>query len=194
MGFRLTRGNLTVGVVLLLGGVALCSCGRRVETYRDVNVVAGEIRSLFQGILPHTSAVQFLTVKGKTYKGVRGAAPFYLPIPQLHSILFATEGPGPGYRTAIHVVDLQTNRYLRFDANTGFGGSIGSGRKPGEKGTDYIEAVDPPRVIIAQRSVLDWKARIVLNVESGTVERHDYWEYDSGGRVTKHYVNGQLMR
>ncbi len=183
---RRTRAFSPIIAFVILGS---CGC-RRVETYRDKNVAAWEIRLPFGLVLPHRDVPRYLEVAGKAYKGVRGLAPYYLSIPQLDSILFVTEAPK--YRAVIHIVNLKTKREVAVETETSFGSSIGSPRRPGEPMTNYIEKVEPPRIVIADRS-LDWKSTMVLNLDAGTVERRETEIYDREGRLTKRYVNSQLV-
>ena len=187
------RATLHVQVILVIGGITLSFLAGGAETYRDKNVTAGEIETPLSAFSVHTSPTKYLIVNGKTYKGIRGLKPYYLDITNLNSILFVTEGAK--YKTTVHVVNLQSKREIEFQGVSGFGSSIGSPSKPGEKFSDYIENVQSNRITIATRS-LDWKNTWVLNLESKQIEREEDFKYDAGGQVTNHsvYVNGEWVK
>ncbi len=167
----------------MLLAIGFCWACRRVETHRDQNVVAGEVRSLVDLYAVHHSPPKYLTVKGKTYVNIRGMAPFYLTIPQLNSILFVTETKSS--EIVLHIVDLASGQEIAIDGVlSGLGHGIGTGRKPGERGTDFIERVEGERLVIVSRS-FDWSETIVVNLKARSVERVDTYDYDSGGRVTR---------
>lgn len=180
--------------ILLVAGVTLCFWGKRVETYRDKNVSAGEITRPINSLAVHVSKPQYLTIQGKTYEGVRGLKPYYLDIPQWNSILFVTEDSK--YKVTFHVVNLKPGNETQIDGGTsGFGWAIGSGRKAGEKGTDYIESVESNKLTIATRS-LNWKATALLDLATKSVEREETFYYGESGQVTNRevYVNGERVK
>ncbi len=180
--------------ILVIGVVTFGFLAGGAETYRDKNVQAGEIESPISAFSVHSSKTQYLIVNGKTYKGIRGLKPYYLDIPKLNSILFVTEGSK--YRVTFHLVNLELKREISIDGGTsGFGSSIGSGTKPGEQFSDYIENVQSNKVTIATRS-LSWKETSLLNLDSKRIERQETFLYDASGKVTNHWasVNGERVK
>lgn len=168
--------------VLLVGGVALFFNGRRVETYRDQRIEAGELRRPLGDLAVHVSKTQYLSINGRTYTKVRGLKPYYLDIPELDSILFVTDSKDK--KVLFHIVNLRTANEISIDGGTsGFGWAIGSGRKRGENGADYIDDVQSNRLTIAKRS-LNWKETWVLNLDSRRVDKHEVYIYDKDGNIT----------
>jgi hypothetical protein len=181
------KAAIIVLAALLAAGAIACFVGKHVETYRDHNVKAGEIHTPLSDFAVHVSEPQYLTINGKTYKGVRGLKPFYLDIPELNSILFVTEAGGE--KVTFHIISLQSKKETAIDGGTsGFGWAIGSGLKSGEKGSDHIESVQSNKITIAKRS-LNWKEITVLNLDAKRVERQEVYNYDQNGNTTNHSVS-----
>ncbi len=188
------RAALLLLAAVAVAGVVWVLHGKRVETYSDSYVRAGEIERPFDYLLVHVSKQQYMVINGKTYAGVRGMKPFYLRIPELKALLFVTEGSE--YGETFHIINLQSKKEIEIDGGTaGFGRDIGSGRKPGEPFSDYIESVASNKVTIATRS-LDWKETWLLNLDSKRIERAETFDYDQSGNVTNHsvYVNGERVK
>jgi hypothetical protein len=183
--FGASQRRRKIGLLLLALSMVSCA-GQQVETYRDKNVVAKEENPPGFPFNVHGSKTTYLIVNGKTYKGVRGTPPYYLDIPQLNSILFVTEERNG--KVTFHLANLQTKKEIAIDGDeSGFGGHIGSKKKPGEIMSDYVEKVEPPRVLIAKRS-LNWTEITTLNVDSKKVERLDTFFYDQNDQITNHLV------
>jgi hypothetical protein len=77
-------------IVVCAAGLSIVLARQKVESFKDKNVVAGEVRNPFKTFFAHLSEDQYLTVGGKTYFHVRGAPPFYLDVTNLESIVFVT--------------------------------------------------------------------------------------------------------
>jgi hypothetical protein len=166
-------------VVVLLRGIGF-------EKYRDNKVVAGEIRRPWDVFAAHISRPQYLTVAGKTYRGIRGLAPYYLDVPGTNSILFVTQATGD--HITFHLLNLNTKEEVQIDGGTcGFGWGIGGSRKPGEKFTDYIESADSNRITVAIHSG-DWKETLVLNLVTKSIERVETVYFNASGQVTNRSV------
>src|SRR5207253_5779779 len=88
------------------------ACARKTISYCDENVVAGIQPPPFYPVNVHGGETRFLIVFGKRYNRVRGEQPYYLDIPELRSILFATED-GPE-KTSIHLVNVKNKRHVRI--------------------------------------------------------------------------------
>jgi hypothetical protein len=160
--------------------------GIGIQKYRDNKVVAGQIRRPWDVFAAHVSRPQYLTVAGKTYRGIRGLAPYYLDVPGTNAILFVTEAAGD--HITFHLLNLNTKAEIQIDGGTsGFGWGIGGNRKPGEKYTDYIESADPNRVTVAIHSG-DWKETMVLNLTTKSIERSETVRFNSSGEVTNRSV------
>jgi hypothetical protein len=125
--------------------------GRLIQTYQDANVRAGNVRYFFNAFSVHSGMSHYLEVNHKIYRWVRGVEPFYLEIPQRHSILFLTrKGQDLG---VIHILDLRTFQEIRINGVEWFsGGHIGSKRAPGSDLSDYVERVEDNKIVLATRS------------------------------------------
>jgi hypothetical protein len=169
MNSRQSKTSIAIGVSAGLIGIVAGIFPFRVQRFHDNRVVGGEIVRALDFIGPHLSRRQFISVAGKTYYGVRGSSPFYLDLPTLHSILFVTEQMGG--RVTFHLVNMETKEHLAFDGGTGgFGGYIGSARKPGEPFTDYVESATSDEIVLVKRSG-DWADRTILNLKTKVVEQ-----------------------
>src|ERR1700733_12450913 len=101
------KKNLLISAFFLM--CASACFGGETEVYRDSNVVAFEKTWPFYPILGlHTGKSIGLKVAGKTYYKVRGMKPYYVDLPQIHSILFVTEGDS--YKVTFHLVDMDTKK------------------------------------------------------------------------------------
>jgi hypothetical protein len=178
---RTALAAIGISILVLVG---LCFWSRRVVTYSDSNVVAGEIRSPLDAIAVHVSNPRYLTVNGRTYVGVRGLPPYYLAIPQSRLILFITVEPRK--KVFFNVIDLDTKKEIRIDGDSsGFGWNIGSKRNPGEKLTDYVESVQSNKIVVATRS-LNWKETTKLDLNSKSIDLVEISYYDQNNQITNH--------
>lgn len=184
----------SVIVVLAFALAVFLLWPRRVETYRDKQVVAGQIRRPIYELAVHVSTPQFLVVNGRTYKGVKGVAPFYLEVPQLNSILFVTEAAGG---ITFHLVNVETKKAISIaGGDETFGGNIGGKQNtPDEPYGDFIEHADQNQIVAATRYP-DAKKYFYLDLTSKKLSKVVYDAYDSSGHTTNHavYINGELIR
>jgi hypothetical protein len=159
-----------VALFVVLSGIAvLLLRGVHNENYRDSKVAGGEVVRPLNLLAVHSSQLQYLTVNGQTYRGVRGLPPYYLDVPTLNSILFVTGDIGG--QTVFHLVNLLSKQEIKFNGGTsGFGGHIGANRRPHEPFRDYIEGVSSNEVTLAKRTPY-WMERTVLNLKTKRVER-----------------------
>lgn len=174
-------------VLIIVGGVlSFCFTGKRIQTFQDSKVTAGEISRPIDNLAVHLSKPKYITIDGKTYEGVRGLPPYYLEVPELNAILFVTEQRS--HNVVFHLLNLETKHEMQIHAgSSGFGRSIGSGGRAGDPGTDYIEGVLSNRITVAMRS-LDWKESMVLNLTTKSIDRRETLDFDSTGRVTNRSV------
>ena len=172
--------------VLLLGCASPSQCAET-EVFRDNNVIMIEKTWPFYPILGlHTGKSICLIVAGTKYCGVKGTAPNYLDIPQIHSIIFVTEGGS--YKVTLHVVNMETKKAIHIDGKgTIFGSFIGSSRNPGDKLADYVEKVELNRITLATHGA-DWKQVTVLNLQTESIEKEDNFTYDKDGKEIEHTV------
>jgi hypothetical protein len=142
--------------------------GQLVQTYQDTVVSAGNVRYFFNALSAHSGKQHYLKVNGNVHKWVSGVEPYYINLPELHSILFVTrEGFEP---SVVHILDLKTLREIRVSGVLSFyGGHIGSKRAPGEDLTDYVEQVGGDKIVLASRSG-NTIIRTVLNLASQKVD------------------------
>ena len=163
--------NPTIFVLFLM---SVCGCfGGETEVFRDKNVVAFEKTWPLYPILgAHTGKSISLRVAEKTYNKVRGTKPYYLDLPQIHSILFVTEEGS--YRVKFHIVDTETKRGVTIDGSgSSFGWDIGSTAADADK----VEHVDSKLVVLVKFGG-DWKEVTSLNLQTLKVERIQTFDYD----------------
>jgi len=183
--------TLVVGLIAMVG----LQAGDATEIYRDTNVVA-EIRRrpVYTGNL-HGEETVTLKVHGKNYARVRGSKPYYIPVPELNTILFVTADQKED--STLHVFNLGTKTDHPIPlGGLGFGSNIGQeqfGKKKGDPFTDYVENIQTNSIVIVTRS-LRWKEATLLNLNSGVVERKETWLYSANGDINAHYVDGQKVK
>jgi hypothetical protein len=156
-----------VGCILLV--LPIIGCRHRIETFRESNVSGGELRSPFQDVFAHISEEHYLKINGKTYRDVMGDPPYYLEIPELHSLLFVTGNEDKG-NVKFHIFCRETGQEAVINGGQlHFGFDIGSPRKPGEAYTDFVQKASSNEVTLVSQGS---KARliIVLNLSSKKVE------------------------
>ena len=162
---------LAILAVLLICAQACLAA--ETEVYRDKNVVAFEKTWPFYPILGlHTGKSIGLKVAGKTYYKVRGMKPYYLDLPDIHSILFVTESDS--YKFVYHVVNLETKKSVEISGDdTIFGWHIGAGTAE----ADRVEHADASTAVLVAYGG-DWKEVITLNLQALKVERVQNFDYD----------------
>src|SRR5690606_38398288 len=93
-------------VLIIVGGVlSFCFTGKRIQTFQDSKVTAGEISRPIDNLAVHLSKPKYITIDGKTYEGVRGLPPYYLEVPELNAILFVTEQRS--HNVVFHLLNLE---------------------------------------------------------------------------------------
>ena len=121
------RGILIAGASLVAGlGLFGSACRYKVQQFKDEHVTAGEMRSPLRSMFVHLPEDHYLAVGARTFKHVRGAAPYYLSLPRQDEILFVTGAVDRACpKSAVFVSGIsnaeECNSYP--DANARFGGS-----------------------------------------------------------------------
>lgn len=176
-------------IVLLIAGLMACRMGGvPIQTVRTDKATARVIFTCKNAVNPHTDPKTELIIGGKTYTSLRGSPPFYLDVPSGKRVLFVTHKLNYPYEATLHVFDLETKVDTSVDiTKVGFGWNICSGRKPGEKLTDYIEEAQDAKLVISTRSI-DWKSTTLVNLKSKSIERQQTFYYDESGHVTNSIV------
>jgi hypothetical protein len=164
------------------------------EVYHDRNVTVKQEHAPPYPFNVHGGVTNTLTVAGKDYPGVLGMLPCYLTIPKSNLILFVTKnGSKNGQGVIYHIVDLESKSEIAVvDSLSSFGGNIGSGRKPGEDYTDYIDSAELPDKLILATSRPGVKTTYVLNLKSKKTDQTIEAVTGENGRVisSKVFVNG----
>jgi hypothetical protein len=160
---------ITAAVFLFAGvGFVGTGCRYKVQQFKDKNASGGEMRSPLQKVFAHLNQEFYLTVDGKTFRDVRGTVPFYLDVPQLHSIIFVTgkmDSPA-----TFHVYDLKLRSEKVVEGGPiGFGWEMGGSNGPGQLFTVYLLKATTNNVVLARQSDIG-KELIVLNLDSRKVE------------------------
>lgn len=165
IGLAISAAVLCLAVV---GFLSVTGCSHKVQQFEDKNASGGEVRLPFQSVFAHLSQEFYLTVNGKTFRNVRGTVPFYLEVPQLHSIVFVTGKMD--YSSIVHVYDLQSKEEKTFENGPiGFGWDVGGTNQPGAPWTVYVLKATTNEITLA------WHAEkgrdlITLKLDSRRVE------------------------
>src|SRR2546427_11930603 len=104
---------------------------------------------------------------GKTYKEVRGQAPFYLDVPGKDAILFVTGRTYDNGQATVHVLNYKTAKVSSFSA---YDSSIGKGIS--SNGTERIESINGEKVVIPAR-FLDRQYRYYLDLGKPEFEKEE---------------------
>ena len=161
--------NIVTGTVCICLVFSATSCRHKVESFSDKNFSGGELRSPLQDVFAHISEEHYLKINGKTYRNVKGGSPYYLEIPELHSVLFVTGDEDKG-NVKFHIVNRETGHETVIKGGQiHFGFDIGVSRKPGEAYTDFVQKASSNELTLVSQGT---KARvvIVLNLASKKVE------------------------
>ena len=138
---------------LLVGLITSCLVvlfhKKRLQTYTDRLVTAGEARTWFNCISPHASVQNYVKIGNSLYEPVRGSKPYYVHIPEINSILLVTDSHG---KTTFHIINIDTKKEAAIDASrSDFGYNITSIRPPGSDLTDYVESATSDKLLLASR-------------------------------------------
>jgi hypothetical protein len=162
--------TIPVLIVCFLLFVLAIGCRHKIETFSDSTASGGELRSPFQDLFAHISEDHYLKINGKTFSNIIGGPPYYLEVPDLHSVLFVTGNEDKG-DVKFHILSRKTGQEtVIHGGQLHFGFDIGAPRKPGEAYTDFVQKASSNEVTLVSQGS---KARviIVLNLRSNKVER-----------------------
>jgi hypothetical protein len=155
--------------------LSLCACAHQTTTfYQDKGITVLEKNTVnFTNVHASHDEV-WLEAFGQTYKGVRGAAPYYLEIPGKDSILFVTSRGNDGREATVHILNLKTGNEIHFSALTsGIGKGIGLADGLGV--LEKVESVDGDRVVVNSR----WhnrEALYYLDLQQRLFEKEEFRE------------------
>jgi hypothetical protein len=167
--------------------------GTPIVTYRDELVSAGQVSRLTDVINVHSGRERFIRVGKKTYRRVRGSPPFYLPLPQLQSIIFVTESANGA--AELHIFGTGDGKEVKIHANKlYFGNNIGGQKIPGSAYSDYVEKESPTELVLAT-SYPRLKISIHIDLKAGKIAKVQEEECDADGRgIAQHVYEGQQLR
>src|SRR5436305_750923 len=77
-------------LALVLACTSTASSGSDTSAWAK-RIISKEHRPILSFVNPHVDAVKVLMVDGKKFEGVRGVSKFYIPVPQIDSILFVVD-------------------------------------------------------------------------------------------------------
>jgi hypothetical protein len=168
--------------LIVLSGFCMLTLGSPAVAGHDDFVQWGVINRPFNKILAHTSKEQFLTVKGRIYRKVRGVAPHYLWLPDKTAFLFVTD-TGDG-NAKLHVISTNDWKDVSISCDKiSFGNNIVPGKVTSEPFTDSIESSSDETLILVSRG-LSSKSRYLVNRKARRLDRIQYQEFDGVGRLT----------
>ena len=179
-------------IFAVLSCVALCSCSRSTKTaYEDDKVKVLHKDTVNYANVHASHDEMWLVTFGKTYKEVRGQAPFYLEIPGKDSILFVTGRTYDNGQATVHVLNYKTGKEINFPANDS---SIGQNISTG--GAEKIESVDGDKVVISAK-FLDRRYLYHLDLQKSEFVKEEGIEPDPvhTGVTNSHvWINGKFPR
>jgi hypothetical protein len=181
-----SSGSLLLAVLCL----ALCSCAHSTKTVYQDDKVKVVNRDTINFLNVHASHDEmWLEAFGKTYKELRGQAPFYLEIPGKDSILFVTGKTYDDGQAIVHVLNVKSGREFNFPAHDSRIGSYIS-----SDDTERIESVNGEKVIITAK-VLDRRYRYFLDLGKPEFEKEEANEPIHPGETNSHvWINGVFPR
>jgi len=159
--------NVFVLFLLLSSAILIGSCNIPFKRQQFQNQYAsgGVLRPLLPTVFVHSySESYYLKVGGRTFSHVRGLPPYYLEVPQLHSLLFVTGEVDNG--ATFHLFNLTSKKFKTIQCGMEtetYGWDIGAPRKKGEQFSEWIENASSNRVTFASD-----RGKIVLDFDSGT--------------------------
>jgi len=180
----------TKAILTALSCGVLCSCSRSTTTAYEDDKVKVLHKDTVNFLNVHASHDEmWLVAFGKTYKEVRGQAPFYLNIPGKDSILFVTGRTYDNGQATVHVLNYKTGKLISFPAfDSRIGQNISSG------GIEKIESVTGEKVIISAK-FLDRQYRYYLDLKKREFEREEANEPIHAGETNFHvWINGKFPR
>lgn len=126
-----------------------------------------------------------LEMAGRKYTDVLGFPPYYLPVPQINSVLFVTR-LNSGGTNLFHVVNLKTGQDEEIPTIADFGRNIGAA---GNDFRDYIERAQPGEVVVATETMVGRRTKSVyhLDLPAGLVNTREVFYYDQNGHTTNVY-------
>lgn len=148
------QSNIRLLLALMASGVLTACYHPGVVVYRDSLVTVKHSDMVLNSVNVHGGERFTIQVYGHTYNNVRGGKPFYIAVPELEAIAFATQD---GEENAtLHIVYLSNKEHLSISLGPcGFGNFMGAeklGRRPGDPGTNYIEVINRKIIKITTRS------------------------------------------
>jgi len=172
--------------ILFVGALVFGFWPRPIQIYHDTNVTVGEMSRKIDLLFLHPSPQRSLEFAGKRYPAIRGSGPCYLEIPDLRSILFVTQDRS--HLATAYIAELQTKTVTPIGLGVStFGRSIGSGKQPGDNGSDYVTVTNGNKVVLVTRSRTR-EATTTLDLARRAVEREEVVSFDKTGAVTNRAV------
>jgi len=176
-----------ITILVALSCPILCSCSRSTRiAYQDTKVKVLH-KDTLNFLNVHASHDEmWLVAFGKTYKEVRGQAPFYLEIPGKDSIVFVTGRSYDNGQATVHVLNYKTGKAISFPAyDSNIGNCISS------SGAERIESVSGDKVIISAR-FLDRHYRYYIDLTKPEFEKEEGNVPIHGGETNLHvWLNGK---
>jgi hypothetical protein len=177
-------------VFVMVSCLALCSCAKSTRIFYQDNKVKVLHKDTVNFLNVHASHDEmWLVAFGKTYKEVRGQAPFYLEIPGTDSIYFVTGRTYDDGQAIVHVLNFKNGKEFNFPANDS---RIGSDISSGD--SERIESVKGEKVVVTAR-FLDRQYRYYLDLGKPEFEKEEANEPIHPGETNSHvWIHGKFPR
>src|SRR5262249_6535241 len=117
-----------------------------------------------------------------------GLPPYYLTVPELHSILFVTATGSYEHKVVYHLCNTNSFQTVDIkDNGSTFGGNIGGTNTTDGHFRDYVQRAEPHLLVLAA-DYPNLTKRYYISLGSRTVERVVQDHFDNGGNLLRRDV------
>jgi len=164
--------NLKIEILAFAACALLSSCSHETNVaYQDKKVKVLHKEEINYLSVHSSHDEMWLVAFGKTYKKVRGQAPFYLEIPGKDSILFVTGREFNDGQATVHFLNYKTGKEIHFPAyDSHIGSNISAKKTPNQ--SEKIQSVKGGKVVIGA-TFLDRQYRYYLDLEKPEFEKEE---------------------
>lgn len=133
--------KIIFGVILI--GITILTC---VKFFNEKGIRYGYSKNWMSFLNVHVSDVSWLSINGKTFYHLKGAQPFYLPVPNTPYVYFVTELHNES--KIIHFFSLENGKEIKFEESDCF---LGYRMHMGEPELEWIESSNNSIIVIGTK-------------------------------------------
>jgi hypothetical protein len=115
------------------------------------------------------------------YKHTLGSPPYILTIPDSDLLIFVTYKNNT--ENNLYIYNTNNHDYVIIGGTHGFGGMIGSVRKPGDTSTEYVEHYSTNRLTLC-RKMKERSEKYYINLVDHRCEKVETHYFDTNGNTT----------